>query len=45
MKYIFMNTSGQLVLCYADKNITNEKYGAKYVGIAYIFDKVVPAAE
>ena len=45
MKYIFMNTSGQLVLCYADKNITNEKYGAEYVGIAYIFDKVVPAAE
>ncbi len=45
MKHIFMNTSGQLVLCYADKNICNEKYDGEYVGIAYIFDKVVPAAE
>ena len=45
MKHIFMNTSGQLVLCYADKNIVNEKYDGSYVGIAYIFDKVVPAAE
>jgi len=33
------------VLCYADKNIVNEKYDGSYVGIAYIFDKVVPAAE
>ncbi len=41
MKHIFMNTSGQLVLCYADKNICNEKYDGKYVGIAYIFDQVV----
>lgn len=45
MKHIFMNTSGQLVVCFADKNIVNEKYDGSYVGIAYIFDKVVPAAE
>lgn len=45
MKHIFMNTSGQLVLCYADKNICNEKYSGEYVFIAYIFDKVVPAEE
>ncbi len=43
MKYIFINTSGQLVLCYADKNLTKEKNNT--VGFAYIFDKVVPAAE
>ncbi len=41
MKYIFMNTSGQLVLCYAEKNLTKEKNNT--VGVAYIFDKVVPA--
>ncbi len=39
MKYIFMNTSGQLVLCYADKNLTKDKNNT--VGFAYIFDKVV----
>ena len=44
MKHIFMNTSGQLVLCFADKNIVNEKYDGKYVGIAYIFDKVAEEA-
>lgn len=44
MKHIFMNTSGQLVLCFADKNIVNEKYDGSYVGIAYIFDKVVEEA-
>lgn len=43
VKYIFMNTSGQLVLCYADKNIVNAKNNT--VGFAYIFDKVVPAEE
>ncbi len=41
MKYIFMNTSGQLVLCATDGNIvTNPK---KAIFFAYIFDKVVPA--
>ena len=29
MKHIFMNTSGQIVLCYADKNICNEKNSGK----------------
>lgn len=43
MKYIFINTSGQLVLCYAEKNLTKEKNNT--VGVAYIFDKVVPAEE
>ncbi len=41
MKYIFINTSGQLVLCYAEKNLTKVKNNT--VGFAYIFDKVVPA--
>lgn len=41
MKYIFLNTSGQLVLCYAEKNIVNAKNST--IGIAYIFDKVVPS--
>ncbi len=39
IKYIFMNTSGQLVLCYAEKNLTKEKNNT--IGFAYIFDKVV----
>lgn len=43
VKYIFMNTSGQLVLCYAEKNLTKEKNNT--IGFAYIFDKVVPAEE
>ena len=43
MKYIFINTNGQLVLCYAEKNLTKEKNNT--VGVAYIFDKVVPAEE
>ncbi len=43
MKYIFMNTSGQLVLCYAEKNIVNAKNNT--IAFAYIFDKVVPAEE
>ena len=34
-----MNTSGQLVLCYAEKNLTKEKNNT--IGFAYIFDKVV----
>ncbi len=42
MKYIFMNTSGQLVLCFAEKNLTKEKNNT--IGFAYIFDKVVEEA-
>ncbi len=45
MKYMFINTSGQLVLCYADKNIVSNAKNEKTIGIAYIFDKVVPETE
>ena len=47
MKYIFMNTSGHIVLCFPEKNITNKfkdnELAAKQndeIGLAYIFEFV-----
>lgn len=38
MKYITMNTSGHLMLCYAEKNLTKEQNNE--IGLAYIFERV-----
>ncbi len=38
MKYIGMTTEGQLLLCYADKNVAKKD---EAIGFGYIFDKVV----
>ncbi len=42
MNFIYLSTSGHLVLCYAEKKLTNEKYNWERVGYAYIFE-LVPA--
>ncbi len=44
VNYMYLSTSGYLVLCYGEKNLTGAKYNSERVGFAFIFERV-PAAE
>ncbi len=41
MKYIGLNADGNLIICYADKNVAKQPQD---IGIAYIFERVVEEA-
>lgn len=38
--YMYLSTSGYLVLCYGEKNLTQAKYNSERVGFAFIFERV-----